>query len=322
MSRIGFILLSVFCSLFLSLLIGCAHTASLPEPSVNTADSVPSHCPHRPEVDCSLEYRWGDEDFVETLGTRERRDFYHRQLSRVLELDEQGRVMRTYSLELEKPEKGDTGIQRSYYASTGRVRREVFLQNGLREGPERVFYPDGRLKELTHWKLDRRQGPYEERYDNGKRRLLANYESNLLDGKLSVYFDDGMLMQEVNFLSGQKTGLESTFYQNGQPRTRMQYQEGVRQGNAEAFDPYGVTLWRGSYRQGHLDGPFYCFQPDGKTLRQQILYREGDAVSRRYYSPAGQMQLLAQLHPDGSPARYTGETALARTASACRDSIE
>lgn len=278
----------------LVLAVACTHSPIIEEASVPES-----------ETPREVEYRWGEEDFVEYFGQHERRDYHLGKLERVMRYDPHGRIVSVEESGSAETSATGTGPQRSYFAG-GKLRREINLIRGKREGLEKILFPDAKVREASEWRLDRREGPYREFFPNGKPRLAANYEQGTMDGMVKTYAESGMLIQEATFASGVKEGLEQTYFPNGYFRSRTQFHDGKRHGGAESYTPEGHLVWRGHYYNGELNGDLVCYFPDGVTPSEKFVFRDGRRVEERY------------LAEDGGVINLAGDFTLHRYRPACK----
>jgi len=75
-------------------------------------------------------------------------------------------------------------VKRTYYES-GKLKTEVFLINGKKNGEEKLYYENGQLEEICSYIDDKMHGEYKTYYENGcglssdnsKRKNLSSTDS-------------------------------------------------------------------------------------------------------------------------------------------------
>lgn len=86
---------------------------------------------------------------------------------------------------------------------------------GVKNGPWKTFYPNGRLFSSKTYKNDVLEGPWEEFFEDGKQKLKAMYVKGLLDGVAVYYTAEGKKMTEGKFVKGLRNGPWITYTPEG-----------------------------------------------------------------------------------------------------------
>jgi antitoxin component YwqK of YwqJK toxin-antitoxin module len=111
-------------------------------------------------------------------------------------------------------------IQRSYYVS-GRVRKEVTVVDGRREGVTRIYYVNGNVKIEAHYKNDVLDGAVRTYYPDGKLEDEVLFQNGLPDGKAKRFLPDGNLLHVRFYEKGRLTYIEN--YRQGQKVGRKDF---------------------------------------------------------------------------------------------------
>jgi antitoxin component YwqK of YwqJK toxin-antitoxin module len=129
----------------------------------------------------------------------------------------------------EKGKPVQNGIVRLYYEN-GRLREVKTIQGGRLNGVSRQFYPDGTLK-----------GEYA-------------YTDGVLNGISRDYYRDGVLSAVRNFKNGRKEGISRNYYENGNLFLESSYKNGLLDGASIEYDKSGTFKESWLYREGRLEG--------------------------------------------------------------------
>jgi antitoxin component YwqK of YwqJK toxin-antitoxin module len=91
-----------------------------------------------------------------------------------------------------------TGVDRKVNPKTGRI-TEIQYEDGVRNGPARVFFQNGQL-----WKD-------------------SQYKDNQLHGVSRLYDEKGLLKRETHYVDGKRQGVYREFFKSGNPRLHIEY---------------------------------------------------------------------------------------------------
>jgi len=69
-----------------------------------------------------------------------------------------------------------TGVQREFYdTDKTKIKSEVFILNGKKEGEYKSYHPNGCLKNICTYFNDKLNGTYAEYHENGKIFVICTY---------------------------------------------------------------------------------------------------------------------------------------------------
>ena len=114
----------------------------------------------------------------------------------------------------------------------GQLEYRQRYRDGMKDGPQEYFYPDGKPHEIFNYKNGVQDGIQELYHGNNQLFLRENYVNNKRDGLREVYFLDGQRLRE-NYINGEKHGVQDsytvegtlteTYYLEGQQVTKTQF---------------------------------------------------------------------------------------------------
>ena len=78
---------------------------------------------------------------------------------------------------------------------------------GKREGPWRMFWPNGGLFLKGNWKNGKHDGYFEYYWDNGMLNETGHYVNGKKEGEWVGYWDNGQLADKGTYKNGKKEGL-------------------------------------------------------------------------------------------------------------------
>ncbi|MDE2009446.1 MAG: toxin-antitoxin system YwqK family antitoxin [Candidatus Omnitrophica bacterium] len=182
------------------------------------------------------------------------------------------------------------------YDRNGHLLREENYQNYRLNGPMKIFYPSGALKELLYYSDGLRQGDDKAYYENGGLEFEDNYDDNDLNGPSVHYYDTGEVKSREHYTDGKLDGERTVLYKDGMVKQSMYY------------------------IAGRLDGAVDTYAEDGKILVEE-LYIKGNLVAHHDYGPKaaaaknGIEANAAPPTPNNAPAPADMPTKLGNTSN-------
>jgi antitoxin component YwqK of YwqJK toxin-antitoxin module/tetratricopeptide (TPR) repeat protein len=220
-------------------------------------------------------------------------------------------------LVLDQPiKKGRVAIQgldaNGHKASTG-----TFVE-GQMAGEWQWFYPDGGVREISHYDNKAIKSGKSELYYRGgqlEHRVSFDSEGNE-DGYYEQYAVDGQLLQTGYYLAGQRHGLWRDYYPEARVSEETEYYKGVQNGPARSYEAGGKLTQERLEEFGKLRR-IITYDSAGKVTNQVELKPDTKELTLRYpsgktwyrsgltcYSSAGQG---TWLRPDGSTESTYGQ---------------
>jgi len=141
----------------------------------------------------------------------------------------------------------------------------VSYLDGKKNGIQRHYYNNGKLKELVYYENNLKDGPFEERYQNGELKKKGNYKNDQLDGVYEEYTDHGTLISKGSYKNGIKTGKWllplDTFKSAIGTMVNDQFE-----GLTKVINPYtGLLLEEGMLENGSKTGEWTSYNLDLET---------------------------------------------------------
>jgi len=129
-------------------------------------------------------------------------------------------------------------------------------ENGIKEGVEEFFYPNGIV--ASH----------------------CIFKDNVLEGLACQYHTNGQIIGKVEFVKGQKEGEEKSWFANGEVKGVYNYKNGKLEGPAEQRNEAGVIIFEAVYKEGLPDGVFKKYYDSG-TLRLKQFFVNGKLEGKK-----------------------------------------
>jgi antitoxin component YwqK of YwqJK toxin-antitoxin module len=147
---------------------------------------------------------------------------------------------------------GQTRIERTYVA-------------GSTEGPQKVYYYDGKLWAEGDFQLDKKQGAYKTYYPNGNLESVYNYEQGDLSGPAELYYESGKLKERYGYLSDDWEGPFKEYYEKGNVHNEGYTEEGSIEGETKHYSPDSLLSLVIRYKDNIITG--YSYEgKDGKLV--------------------------------------------------------
>lgn len=165
---------------------------------------------------------------------------------------------------------------RPRYAPRSEKHRNVYDENGLKQGLWKYYTRDRILYSEITFLNDRRHGPYVRHHTaNGVIIEESNYFNGKKDGEYRKYKYTGSLMVEGYYLNNRKTGKWTTYYSvNGEKRSEGEYENSKRTGNWSYYSSKGKLKLQGEYKDGLKDGIWTTYNSAG-TVVEQLRFDKG-----------------------------------------------
>ena len=165
----------------------------------------------------------------------------------------------------------DNNISQISIYETNILEERYQVQNNLKEGIHRSFYPSGLLKSHSFYHKGNETHPRIEFYESGALKSISSIDYTLPNGSRYDYYDSGELRQEYIHVDTSKYVVLLTYYKSGKLRQKVYGTPGD-----ETFLRY--------YEDGQiqLSGKidFWQFSPKGEWLE---FYENGKIKSIKKY---------------------------------------
>ncbi len=188
------------------------------------------------------------------------------------------------------------GKTRSYYVTSGTLRRESMMSDDMRNGFSDYYAPDGTFMYRLRLEEDIIKG-YSWKAANGTfvaeipvkpdtRQIIAYYPNGNISVKFDVYcgtyhgkyleyYPSGKLMEEREYSYDNQTGIEKEYYPTGVLKALTHYTNDDRTGAYASYHPNGAVKESGSYLCDLKHGVWNVFKDTGEVL-EKLIYEYDD----------------------------------------------
>ena len=231
------------------------------------------------------------------------------------------------------------GVRREYDEEGNLVRGFVFRngiivgrgitdESGLREGPWKEYFEDGKLRAEGRYSKGKRVGKWKFYFRSGTLEQEGNYNARgLYDGLWKWYYESGNILREEEYLNGRRDGeyreyaergdvlVEGSFiddleegkwkYDLGDHIQTGTYAAGMRQGEWEYYYRNGQLSFKGSFVEDNPNGRHTWYWENGRKKDEGFYVmgrREGEWIR---YDENGVAELFV-TYRDGRELRYDG----------------
>ncbi|QIX61031.1 hypothetical protein HER32_07485 [Hymenobacter sp. BT18] len=231
-----------------------------------------------------------------------------------------------------------TGEYRDYHEN-GTLSVSGSYLAGKPEGPAKVHYYCGAVREARLYKDGQLNGPLESFYPDGKVESRSSFRNDQKHGVETGYYPDGTTEYEYTFVDGRRQGPFTVYYADKKPEKKGSYDFNELHGEYTEYHDNGKVAQTGTYEhgkqtgtwkiyfrngqlsevenydaEGQLHGQYQDYEDDGK-LAAEFQYDHGQVTSLTYFDKAGKELsrtvlrkgggTVRGLYPNGSVA-YTG----------------
>ena len=120
----------------------------------------------------------------------------------------------------------------SYY--TGAITTTENYTDGVKNGLEEHYYPNGQVSDEILWVNDKKEGPWHQYFDDGTIKLNANYTNNMVNGGYKLYYPGGNPYILGQYIDNMRNGKWTFFDDNGKVKYVLNYKYGKAE-NEEAL---------------------------------------------------------------------------------------
>lgn len=152
-----------------------------------------------------------------------------------------------------------------------------------------------------------KEGPWKEYYTDGKLRAEGEYRDGARYGKWKFYHQNGKMEQTGKYVSGGKPhGLWVWYFPNGEVLREENFRKGKEDGDIVEYDTAGNVIIKGQYIDGLEDGKWYMqigeYREEGEFIDG---LRHGEWI--HYYTTNGKVSFKGKFlegEPDGKHVYY------------------
>lgn len=143
-----------------------------------------------------------------------------------------------------------------------------FTRNGDRIGLWTWRYRDGQTRRKVRYKDGLRQGPFKSWYKNGRPKETGTYRDDKLHGRYRKFSarTEGRVLEKYFYVNGIPEGTNRTFHENGRLALVSRYSQKRRAGRWVMYYDNGKKEWMLGYDdQGKLDGMSVGWYKNGQV---------------------------------------------------------
>lgn len=101
------------------------------------------------------------------------------------------------------------------YHNNNRVKIEIKVLNGLKNGNIKQFYASGKKQTNSNFKNGKLFGKFTSFYENGNNQIITFYNNDLRMGSFEEFYENGRLKMCGNYSNGLKIGEFKEFFKSG-----------------------------------------------------------------------------------------------------------
>ncbi|MDG4946485.1 tetratricopeptide repeat protein [Weeksellaceae bacterium KMM 9713] len=133
-----------------------------------------------------------------------------------------------------------TGRFIDYYI-TGQKQGEGYLQQGKVNGKRMMYYKNGGISDIVHYKNAVLNGEEKRFYENGTLLQKGNFTNGVKTGIWEMYHINGVLKQKSNFnTNGNLEGESISFYSTGKQKAKVNYKDGAYQKDQKIDETFAL----------------------------------------------------------------------------------
>lgn len=158
---------------------------------------------------------------------------------------------------------GENVLHREYYES-GKVKFEVSLVDGQKEGIGVTFLEDGTVNIRAEYKNDELNGLFVQQY-HGIVFKEVHYKDGQLNGYAKYWDSKGQILREGTFINGKENGVCKEYDKRGCLNFEYTYLDGEKEGPFKHYYCEGLRTL-GSWHNGVPHGDWVSFNMKGDTV--------------------------------------------------------
>ncbi len=131
--------------------------------------------------------------------------------------------------------------------------------NGMKNGKFIVYFPNGRTKQITH------------------------YRKGMLNGPVTKFSQRGIPLYQIFYKNNKKHGIYREYFPDGKPKEFSKYKNGIKDGPENKYSPNGKRISMGKYTNGKKNG-LWKYKYENGRLKAKGYFKDDKKVSKwKYY---------------------------------------
>lgn len=171
----------------------------------------------------------------------------------------------------------------------GKIQKEIPYENGLKNGTETWYWPNGTKRFIVHWKDGLYNGTLEEYRQDGTPRMLRTYLNGIKEGKEIHYHINGEQRWSITYKDG-KEYVEEQRYASGEKFA--EYPENDDSGEFKVYYKNGNLKYLGTADKEKKTGTATFFYRTGGKAFEMI--QDGEKVSGKIYALSGKAREMSE----------------------------
>ncbi|WP_259065327.1 tetratricopeptide repeat protein [Mucilaginibacter sp. X4EP1] len=169
-----------------------------------------------------------------------------------------------------------------HYSADGlKKSHATYDKNGDLDGPDTIFYPSGKINQISQFKKNSRNGDMVSYYLNGKKKSEINMTDDDQDGYYTSYYTNGKIETEGWVKDGHNQGEWINYDEIGNISTKSFFQDGDLDGYKESFLQNGKKTLEEKYHMGWLE-KMTQFDTIGKVISIDTFPKATGKYTLRY----------------------------------------
>lgn len=228
------------------------------------------------------------------------------------EYDEQGNLVRGFLFQegviVGRGITKETGLRegpwKEYYED-GKLRAEGNYSNGVRTGGWKFYFRSGALEQEGRFnQKGRHEGEWKWYYESGKLLRIENYLDGVPDGPMTEFSENEEIIVQGEYLDGLEDG--SWMYHFGDHTQTGTYANGKRQGKWTYRYSNGILSFEGSFIEDNPNGKHTWYWENGKR-KDEGFYVMGRREGEWTKFDENGLSFLYISYKDGVEKKYDGK---------------
>lgn len=192
------------------------------------------------------------------------------------------------------------GFEKIYWPN-GNLKQKIEWDMGVKIGRETTWHENGIIRSTIDWKDGKETETLYTYYDNGQLRSEVPFREGEMHGKQQHYYCCGQIYAEINFLFGKRHGLERSWHTNGKKKTQCSYCYNDIDGDEIRWDEDGLIMEHSKWNKG--------------KLLQAVYYDKGKPVGAEIHK-GNKVQIVEKMTPAKTKKTITQKEVIAAAMAA------
>jgi len=156
----------------------------------------------------------------------------------------------------------------------------VILNTGCNRKVEKIYYPNGKIKQKITFKDGNKECEFKSYYENGQIKVQGTYKKDKQEGTFIWYYENGTIETKSFFINDKENGKVEQYYETD------------------------ILKLEGIFRDGKPDGIIKMYYPNGK-IEKEVNFNNGqECGDYKSYFQTGQLELFAIRENDSTTVYY------------------